>query len=218
MQVVTSDLAAQFREPFAPTSWPHAERYDGLLSAFAFINRVVQTSLSFLSYFSLFISFLPFYLTIHHQIYFLSLPIHFFFNFLLLSQNYLEHRRLFFYYKHSLVSFWNLSFSGRRRWRKYACLYLISSHACYMPCSFKNLLIDVRRVLSSGVLHCVAQKTFNDVSKVCSTSIIIEMSTTHGPDDRDSKHLWNVSKLEPDYTAQYSRRESITFILDVVKT
>jgi hypothetical protein len=31
--------------------------------------------------------------------------------------------------------------------------------------------------------------------------------------DRGSKHLWNTSKLLPDYTAQHPRRQSFSYLL-----
>jgi hypothetical protein len=43
-------------------------------------------------------------------------------------------------------------------------------------------------------------------------------SNTHRPDDEGSKHLWNVSKLLPDYTAQHPRRQPAIFILAAVRT
>jgi hypothetical protein len=46
------------------------------------------------------------------------------------------------------------------------------------------------------------------VSEVLAVSII--MMSTDCPDDGGSKHLRNVGKLLPDYTAQYLRRVILT--------
>jgi hypothetical protein len=41
----------------------------------------------------------------------------------------------------------------------------------------------------------------------------IRAMSTHRPDDGGSKHLWNVSKLLPDYTAQQPRRQPSSTVI-----
>jgi hypothetical protein len=50
---------------------------------------------------------------------------------------------------------------------------------------------------------------FTDVLEALAVSIIRAMSNR--PDDGGSKHLSNVGKLLPDYTAQQPRRQSSSF-------
>jgi hypothetical protein len=54
-------------EGTSPYLWPQAERYDGMLSAFLFINRTVASDFPVLPdiYLSLFTSFLLFFVTIY---------------------------------------------------------------------------------------------------------------------------------------------------------
>jgi hypothetical protein len=88
-----------------------------------------------------------------------------------------------------------------------------------LRCSAKGRL---RRWLSSGMLQCVVCYKFTDVSEVLTASIIrvmialmmeaLNTSETYDHlDNRGSKHLWNVSKLLPDYTAQHPRRQSSSY-------
>jgi hypothetical protein len=42
----------------------------------------------------------------------------------------------------------------------------------------------------------------------CPVAVSIITAMTYHPDDGGSKHLWNVGKFMPHYTAQYHRRQS----------
>jgi hypothetical protein len=52
---------------------------------------------------------------------------------------------------------------------------------------------------------------FWDVA-LCSLVEVYRHFTTYRPDDGGSKHLWNVGKLLPDYTAQHPRRHSFSYL------
>jgi hypothetical protein len=96
----------------------------------------------------------------------------------------------------------------------------VCEHICMQP-SFFNKLCWTKKI-ASGLLHCVVWWTFTDISEMLAASIIRAVSKlytrnpvqlAHHLDGGGSKHLWNVTKLLPDYTAQQPRTQSTTFLL-----